>query len=188
MDTHSPYKYDSYWEIFYEDSLPTVSGDVRLYDPDLLKGNDGVPDFRKHMTYYDAAIRRVDAAIAPILALADEDTLVVVASDHGDFIGEFDHWFTHAYMSDPSEDYADVCNILRSTALVTSLLLEDIRIKVSLVDMTTTIASWLGLVEQDWWTGTSLVDFYPQEKVAIPVESDDVSLINERLRVLGYIE
>lgn len=188
VDTHGTYRHDESWTEFMNDGMPPVEGEMRFYDPNLLKENNGVPDCRKHTAYYDAAIHRADNIIAPILDLADDNTLVVVCSDHGDFIGEFGHWFTHNYAVGGDEDYSDVKNVLRPVLMVSSQPTEAIE-KVNLMDITATVANWLGLSRQDWWVGRSLVDFYSGPKPELFIEPiDNVALVNERLRALGYLE
>jgi len=191
-DTHGVYQYDDTWKNFLDDDEPTVSGDVRFYDPPLLNEAGGRPNFRKHMAYYDAAIHRIDSVIAPIFDLADEDTLIIVCSDHGDFMGEFGHWFTHSYRR-AEEEYSEGCEILRPVLMVMSIPLDSsspiaLADKVTLMDVTTTVAAWTGVPKQHWWVGRSLVSYRADVEGKSSANVSDKILVDERLRALGYIE
>lgn len=190
VDTHALYLQDDSWKVFMNDAQPTVSGELRFYDPGLLKENNGSPDFRKHMAYYDAAIHRVDAVIAPILDLADDETLIIVCADHGDFMGEFGHWFTHNYAAGPpGADYEKVKEVLRPVPMVISQPVKGNFDRVNLMDMTATIANWTGVDRRDWWVGRPLLDFHERaESIPVIEPIDKVEWVNERLRALGYIE
>jgi len=155
-DTHSPYVPDDSWKDFIDDNMPIVNimGDVRLYDPNLLKESGGAPDFKKHMAYYDAAIHNLDNVIAPILQLKDEETLIIVCSDHGDWLGEYGHWFTHGMNLLESEVTLAV-SLLRPVFLVMSQ--PSTYKTATLLDIAPTIATWLSIEPELFWEGKSLL-------------------------------
>lgn len=81
-----------------------------LYDPDYkgpIDGTDAIlrpyrdgqktpsaRDVQHVLALYDAEITELDAKIAPLLKLADEDTIVVVTADHGESFSH-DYYFNH---------------------------------------------------------------------------------------------
>ena len=69
--------------------------DGALAHADQLKDYKLAPAARTHLEHlYRANIATVDARLRPVLAeaLADEDTLVVLLSDHGDALGEHGYY------------------------------------------------------------------------------------------------
>ena len=81
-----------------------------LYDPDYdgqIDGTDAIlrpyrdgqktpsaRDIQHVLALYDAEITELDSKIAPLLKLADENTIVVVTADHGESFSH-DYYFNH---------------------------------------------------------------------------------------------
>ncbi len=96
--------------VHYFDAHFPYTPKVNLYDPDYkgkIDGSDAIlrpyrdgaktpsqRDIEHILALYDAEITELDAKIAPILKLADEDTLIVVTSDHGESFSH-DYYFNH---------------------------------------------------------------------------------------------
>lgn len=168
-ETHSEYRFkEATAERFIKDDVPTLSGDIVLYNYlELKKTSPDNPnycvDFRKHMAQYDAAIHNLDGAIGPILALADDDTLIIVCSDHGDYMGEFGHWFTHAWRDDhiPVEQRPEALrqarDVLRPIFMVMSQPSPRNGGEATILDLAPTVAEWLDVQPLDFWEGKSLL-------------------------------
>jgi arylsulfatase A-like enzyme len=144
LETHAPYTADKSFDCFYNDDVPTIEGEVVYYDLTFPE-----PDFRRHMAQYDSSIHNLDDAIAPILAEANDDTLIIVCSDHGDYLGEHGFWFTHAGRPGP--------DILRPVFMSMSQPSPRDGGDVTILDIAPTVAEWLNIQKQDCWEGHSLL-------------------------------
>lgn len=168
-ETHSEYRFKpKIAERFINDDVPTLSGEIVLYNYlELKKTSPDNPnycvDFRKHTAQYDAAIHNLDDAIAPILALADDETLVIVCSDHGDYMGEYGHWFTHAWHDDhiPVEQRTEALrqarDVLRPIFMVMSQRSPRNGSDATILDLAPTVAEWLDVSPMSFWEGQSLL-------------------------------
>lgn len=155
-ETHSAYQADASCHTFMDDSLPTVSGEIVHYDPGFWKLAGGKPDFRQHMAYYDGAIHNLDNAIAPILQNISSDTLVMVCSDHGDWFGEFGHWFTHGWAG-AAENMPAADDIRRPIMMTMSEPSPYNGGPATVLDIAPTVGAWLGIPPKVQWTGRSLL-------------------------------
>lgn len=159
-ETHLEYRPDFTLEKFIADDMPTVDSDIVFYGFSNLNPDYKV-DPRRHMAQYDASIHNLDDAIAPILALADDETLIIVCSDHGDFLGEFGHFFTHEWQNRDGifteNEYQQALDILRNVFLVMSQPSPCNNGKATILDIAPTIAEWLGLPKLPFWEGDSLL-------------------------------
>ncbi len=82
MDPHAPYSAPPPFDTMVTEPLPEPIGGSKR---------------RVSLTRYDAEIRRVDAAMGSLFARLrdlgiDDETVVVVTSDHGEAFGEHDDW------------------------------------------------------------------------------------------------
>lgn len=96
--------------VHYFDAHFPYTPKQNLYDPDYngqIDGSDAIlrpyrdgakvpsqRDIEHVLALYDAEITELDEKIAPILKLADENTIVVVTSDHGESFSH-DYYFNH---------------------------------------------------------------------------------------------
>lgn len=163
-ETHASYHYDESWQEFYADDMPSPieMEEIALYDPGLLRENGGKPDLRKHMAYCDASIHKVDNLAQMIVERASNEVLVMAMSDHGDFLGEYGHWFTHNWTHAGSrfsrEDLTEATNqCLRPIFLTMSEPSPYTEEQVSLLDIAPTVAEWLDIDPLPFWEGKSLL-------------------------------
>ncbi len=105
-DAHGPYTpFPAYKNMFVDDGLG--SKDAVLDAP----GNEPKPpawtkiadkrqDRQYYISQYDAEIRMVDDALKEIITLLEksgqlDNTIIVISSDHGEYLGEHGRWFVH---------------------------------------------------------------------------------------------
>jgi arylsulfatase A-like enzyme len=147
FDTHFPY-------------TPTQN----LYDPDykgVIDGSDAVlrpyrdgektpsaRDIEHILALYDAEITELDAKIAPILRLADENTIVVVTSDHGES-------FSHEYYFNHRAGLWD--EITHIPLLISHSEAVKIPQQVGLIDLLPTVLDLAGLPKDERMQGESKV-------------------------------
>ena len=96
FDAHFPYTPAPPWDKKYGTGY---TGSLTGSDADLMPFRDGgktpTPEELDHIkALYHGEISELDAIIAPLLATADDNTLVVVTADHGESFGH-DYWFNH---------------------------------------------------------------------------------------------
>lgn len=114
FDPHYPYTPpEPYDRLFYPEYEGPADGSI-----EYICGVAGVKGFPKHETteadlrkliaLYDGEIAYLDAALAPVFEILDEehhraDTLVIVVADHGESLTEHDYYFDHGeYTYQPS--------------------------------------------------------------------------------------
>jgi arylsulfatase A-like enzyme len=160
-ETHEQYRPDESEHVFSLDgmNIPLIDDEIIYYDR-VIKEHDGI-NFRKHMAQYDGSIHNLDDAVKPILDLASDDVLIIICSDHGDWMGEYGHWFTHEwhnYMGRFSvAEQEDAFDVLRSIFLVMSQPSSLNGMEATLLDIAPTVCDWLGIEGRDWWEGKSLL-------------------------------
>jgi len=94
-DPHGPYDPPAPYDLWYREAAPgkqSVNYN-RLHDPEWSKN----PTVEGRRRLYDGEILYNDSALRPFLtALREngilEDTLLIFMSDHGEHLGEHDHW------------------------------------------------------------------------------------------------
>ncbi len=96
FDAHFPYTPPAPWDTRYD---PDYTGSISGSDADLRPYRDGgrVPaqrDLEHILALYDGELSDLDARIAPVLAAAPADAVVVVTADHGESF-EHDYYFNH---------------------------------------------------------------------------------------------
>jgi len=100
----------------------------------------------------------LDDAIQPVLNLANDDVLALVCSDHGDFMGEYGHWFTHAWKDEEGRyDAMEARHVLRPIFLVSSQLSSRNNSKATILDIAPTVAEWHDIPQLSGWEGVSLL-------------------------------
>ncbi|RME23303.1 MAG: hypothetical protein D6798_13800 [Deltaproteobacteria bacterium] len=96
FDAHFPYTPQPPWDTRYD---PDYDGDIDGTDAALRPYRDGgrVPsprDLAHVLALYDGELSQLDGMLAPLLAAVDDDTIVVVTSDHGESF-EHGYYFNH---------------------------------------------------------------------------------------------
>ncbi len=141
FDAHFPYTPAPPWDTRYD---PTYEGELTGTDQDLRPFRDGgkTPtsrDLEHVLALYDGELSELDALIAPVIAAAGEDTVVVVTSDHGESFGH-DYYFNHR--EGLWDQVLHVPWILRGPGVAPGTVIPQ---QVGLVDLTPTVAHLAGL-------------------------------------------
>ncbi len=155
FDAHFPYTPSSPWDKKY----PTeYTGALTGSDTDLMPFRDGDKTPTKaeidHIkALYHGEISELDAIIAPLIAAAqDNNTLVVVTSDHGESFGH-DYWFNHR---DGLWDEITHVPLIMSGPKVESR--KQVGALTGLIDVTPTILDFLNLAPLEEIHGSSARD------------------------------
>ena len=144
-----------------------------LYDPDYKGSIDGTDavlrpyrdgqktptarDVQHVLALYDAEITELDAKIAPLLLLADADTIVVVTADHGESFSH-DYYFNHrAGLWD---------EITHVPLIIGGGQQRNVRVaqQVGLIDVLPTVLEMSGLPQDKRFMGTSRVEWFDNAK------------------------
>lgn len=96
FDAHFPYTPAPPWDTRYD---PDYTGTIDGTDAALLRYRDEGErppdrDLAHVQALYEGEISELDAVLAPVLAAAGEDTVVVVTADHGESFGH-GYYFNH---------------------------------------------------------------------------------------------
>jgi arylsulfatase len=96
FDAHFPYTPSPPWDTRYD---PEYTGTLTGSDVDLRPYRDGgvepsERDVAHILALYDGELSELDALIAPVLAAAGEDAVVMVTADHGESF-EHGYYFNH---------------------------------------------------------------------------------------------
>lgn len=181
---------DESMELFLADDVDEMDVDVYFYNPIMLGKGDGVPNTKRDGAILDSTLHNLDDAITPILKLADDDTLIIVCSDHGDLIGEYGQWFTHGlHLENSADNYEAAVDLLRPVFMVMSQPSPRAEQPATHLDIAPTVAHWLGVEGLEQWSGKTLLNdlpyfsSFPPEPAFLQKEE-----VNDRLRQLGYIE
>jgi len=96
FDAHFPYTPSPPWDTRYD---PGYTGALTGSDADLRPYRDGekqpsAADVAHVLALYDGELSELDALIAPVIAAAGEDAIVMVTADHGESF-EHGYYFNH---------------------------------------------------------------------------------------------
>lgn len=96
FDAHFPYTPAPPWDTFYD---PDYTGTLTGADADLRPYRDGEKtptdeDVAHILALYDGELSELDALIAPVIAAAGDDAIVMVTADHGESF-EHGYYFNH---------------------------------------------------------------------------------------------
>lgn len=96
FDAHFPYTPSPPWDTRYD---PGYTGTLTGTDADLRPYRDGQKqpserDVAHILALYDGELSELDALIAPVIAAAGEDAVVMVTADHGESF-EHGYYFNH---------------------------------------------------------------------------------------------
>lgn len=139
-----------------------------LYDPEytgIIDGTDAVlrpyrdgqkipsqRDIQHVLALYDAEITELDAKIAPLLKLADDNTIVVVTADHGESFSH-DYYFNHR--AGLWDEVTHVPLIIGGGGLKGARVSQQI----GLIDVLPTVLDLAGLPSDQRFMGTSRVNW-----------------------------
>ncbi len=154
FDAHFPYTPEPPWDTRYD---PDYQGRIRGTDAALRPYRDGgkTPDPRdvEHvLALYDGELSQLDAALAPVLAAAGDDAIIVVTSDHGESFGH-DYWFNHRNALWDSVLHVPL--IIRAPDLPPGAVVSK---QVGLVDLAPTVLDLAGLPRDQRMQGRSQRD------------------------------
>lgn len=123
------------WVHFFDPHVPYLpfAGDAE---------RDGTREGDPPAALYAGEVRRVDAAVGRLLAALPDDAIIVIASDHGEGLGEHGE-ATHGVLCHGAT--ADVFLAVRAPALAAGAVDDTLR---DLVDLAPTLRAWCGLKEQ----------------------------------------
>jgi len=168
----APYKY-IYLHDKYEKAPKFVpisninDGDLKYFGEKCIpfmtaENNITNPDY--YISQYDGAISYSDAQIGRLLDSLrtlglNENTLVILTSDHGEMLGEHDLYFTH---NSSFEENIRVPLIIKLPRLFPEG--EVISKQVSLVDIAPTVLEVIGLKKPNYMQGESLLNFFKPHK------------------------
>jgi hypothetical protein len=153
LETHGPYNAGDMETVFTDDDFITIGDGIPIVNypfPDT--------DINEISARYDAAIHYLDALIQPVFELANDDTLVIAVSDHGDWIGEFGHYFGHQWFSFPDITYKIGTDSIRNIFFVTSVPSLYSGDEAWLIDILPTVCHWLGIDTPPQCKGRSLLE------------------------------
>lgn len=142
FDAHSPYTPEAPWDTRYDpDYTGTITGE--LADLGVQGGTGGrslpQPDLDHVVALYDGELSQLDGVLAPLLAAAGDDTIVVVTSDHGESF-EHDYFFNHR--AGLWDSVLRVPWLIRGPGVAPGTVVD---IPVSLIDLVPTVTELAGL-------------------------------------------
>ena len=151
-----------------------------LYDPEytgVIDGTDAVlrpyrdgqkkpsaRDVEHVLALYDAEITELDAKIAPLLELADENTIVVVTSDHGESFSH-DYYFNHR--AGLWDEVTHVPLLIGGGGIKEKILVDP---QIGLIDVLPTVLDMAGLPKDKRFMGVSRQDLIAD----ITIPSSDI--------------
>ncbi|MBU0549362.1 MAG: sulfatase-like hydrolase/transferase, partial [Candidatus Omnitrophica bacterium] len=109
LDPHAPYSpWEKYLKIFENDRLYKENDKILKLNPNKaispftsegciprIVYHEGKYNFNHYIACYDSEIRNTDFYIGRLLDRLEENTLIVLSSDHGEFLGEHGIYFDH---------------------------------------------------------------------------------------------
>ncbi len=142
FDAHTPYTPSPPWDTRYDpDYTGTVTGSLADLGIQGGRGGRSMParDLAHIEALYDGELSELDALIAPVLAAAGDQAVVVVTSDHGESF-EHDYFFNHRAAL--WEGVLRVPLLIRGPGVPKGLVVSE---PVSLVDLVPTVTTLAGL-------------------------------------------
>ena len=162
QDPHAPYMPPPPYDIkFKMNSTPVVLRDVKDFT-----GKGGIPDYAKlpgifdlnnYLARYDGEIFFADKEIGRFLnelasAQLMDRTIVAITSDHGESLGENEHYFAHGHNVTP--ELLDVPLILYGENINPQMLQH----RVSLIDLPSTLLKLTGIEKPKSFRGKDLFE------------------------------
>jgi len=168
FDAHWPYRCPkSFSDIFYEGENP-YEGDLepirRTYNPEaymnFLRHSGGIRDLAYMDAQYDGEIRYLDENLGRLLEYVDDDTLIILTSDHGENLGEDDLYYVHYGLRD---------NVIHVPLIFWCPNLIEHRVRLDLtehVDVLPTLLSLLNIKYEGFMDGVDLTERNDKKYVA----------------------
>lgn len=157
FDAHSPYTPAPPWDRRYDPGYEgPLDGSMASLRPYMVEhGGEGrtpAPAELAHaLARYDGELSELDGHLAPLLAAAGEDTVVLITSDHGESF-EDGYWFNHR--ASLGEGVLRVPLLLAAPGLPPGAVVTR---QVGLTDLAPTVLALAGLPVDARMQGTSLV-------------------------------
>jgi arylsulfatase A-like enzyme len=141
FDAHFPYTPAPPWDTRYD---PDYTGTLTGSDADLRPYRDGdkAPsprDVAHILALYDGELSELDALIAPVIAAAGEDAIVMVTADHGE---SFEHGYYFNHRAGLWDSITRVPWILAGPGIPAGAIVAE---QVGLTDVTPTALALMGL-------------------------------------------
>ncbi len=157
FDAHFPYTpSENLYDIDYAGTIDGTDEVLRPY-----RDGQKIPserDVQHVLALYDAEITELDAKIAPLLKLANENTIVVVTSDHGESFSH-DYYFNHR--AGLWDEVTHVPLLIGGGGLTKSRVAKQI----GLIDVLPTVLQLAGLPSDQRFMGVSRVDWIGEKNV-----------------------
>ncbi len=170
---HTPYRPPApYRDMFSHDRyskkhkavpISALNTDDKMFDgkgriPYVLAENN-ITDMHYYIAQYDGVISYVDSQIGRLMGALkrlklDNDTMIILISDHGEMLGEHNMYFYH---TGGYEENIRVPLIIRLPELFPRG--ENVFTQVSLIDIAPTIFEIIGLTKPSYMQGESLLSF-----------------------------
>ncbi|MDO8602293.1 MAG: sulfatase [Candidatus Omnitrophota bacterium] len=175
--THIPYSLPQYYRRMYlQDKyrkkpeyapIATYSpgdekGEGEGYIPSIMVENN-ITDVNYYIAQYDGAISYYDAQIGLLMHSLknlgmDKNTLIILAADHGEMLGEHNVYFSHTSYDGGYEENMRVPLIIKFSKLLPRGKV--VSRQVSLIDIAPTIFDIIGLHKPEYMSGESLTAFF----------------------------
>jgi len=159
FDAHLPYQpVPALRHLFWQGPPPTEETvDRTLILPEFIDGLFALPNVEYMTAMYDASLRYLDDQLRVLfdhLRAADllDETIVVVAADHGESLGEHGIYFAHAGLYETTVHVPLLIHV--PAALARPARVPDV---VENLDIAATILSLVGLRQPDSFRGDSLL-------------------------------
>jgi arylsulfatase A-like enzyme len=153
FDSHFPYTPSSPWDTAYDS---TYTGSLNGSDAVLRPYRDGKKkpsdrDVEHILALYDGEISELDDKLKGILSILDENTIVIITSDHGE---SFSHGYYFNHRAGLWDEITHVPLIIRAPGLPSG---EKVSSQVGLIDLLPTVLELAGLPSDERMQGKSLV-------------------------------
>lgn len=168
FDAHLPYQtVPELRGLFWQGPPPTEETvDRTLLLPEFIDGLFALPHVEYMRAMYDASLRYLDEQMRALFTSLEasgliDDTIVVIASDHGESLGEHDIYFSHAGLYEPTVHVPLLIHgpASRVKAGRVAEVVENLDIAATIFDAT-------GLEQPASFRGTSLLRDRPGDGVA----------------------
>lgn len=153
FDAHFPYTPSPPWDTRYDpDYQGDISGSLDCLIPFIRQQKTPeARDVAHVQALYEGEISQLDGLLAPVLAAADDNTIIIITADHGESF-EHDYWFNHA--DGLWDSVLHVPLLIRAPAIPPGTIVEE---QVALLDLTPSILELAGLPGSPRMQGVSFL-------------------------------